>query len=122
METKTEIHNPQYVGPGVWYLSHTLAMAADIDKDYDFFIKFFKKMVNSFGCEKCKQHAQAYITKNPLSQIGDDYLPSLYVNKFHNTVNIRLGKETYSIDKSRAIFESVCKDCMLESEPQVSII
>lgn len=119
----SHLHLPKYIGPGVWYVLHSLALDSDREHDFNFFKKVFLKIIHTFGCEVCKQHALKYIKTNPPSKIGPKYLPSEYINKFHNTVNVRLGKPIYTLEKSRELFKEVCHNCLVPPpQPKVSLI
>ena len=111
METKIKIHSPDYIGPGIWYMLHSLAIDSETNNDYDFFVKLLTKTVNNLGCKYCKKHGLEYLSRNNPNLINKNLTPSQYINKFHNTVNIRLGKPIYSLDKSREMFKNICKSC-----------
>jgi hypothetical protein len=109
--------DPKIIGPGVWYTLHTLAKECDNGNTPGLFIKVLKIIVYTFKCEKCRFHAVNYIKKNqPEFLILSNRQPcSYYINQFHNTVNIRLGKPVYTHKESNRLYKTSknCKSCEL---------
>lgn len=116
------IHNPAYIGPGIWYILHIIALDSDITSDYEFFIKLLRKVVANIGCSSCKKHATGYIQRNNPNKINKQYPPSYYLNKFHNTVNVRLGKPIYTLKESLNHFGEICKECEFKNEQIVTMV
>nr|QBK89681.1 MAG: Erv1/Alr family disulfide (thiol) oxidoreductase [Pithovirus LCPAC001] len=104
--------DPEIVGPGIWFVFHSIAIECDLTLDFNFFSKVITTIIYSLKCKKCKKHAIQYITRNdPYKQINRKFLPSKYINIFHNTVNIFLKKPIYSITESRKQYNQECKSC-----------
>lgn len=113
--------NPAIVGPGQWYMLHSLAAYCDADQNtrWDFFENFVRTdFLKKIRCEKCNGHANAFLASTP---IGTRLRPNpTYGNfrdkrgrplglfkwtfDFHNTVNKRLNKRIMSLDDAISIF------------------
>lgn len=95
-----DITNPKYVGPGVWYVIHSIAYYANTLADQKNAIKTITFICEHFPCEKCRGHAQKYIKENPmennLMKEKKELSLFLWTWKFHNAVNYRIGKHIMS--------------------------
>lgn len=87
-------------GPTTWTFFHVLAEKIN----EDFFIKnktdvinIITKISNNLPCPLCSQHAKSIITKKNLSLIKTKQDFIRFLNYFHNTVNMRNGKELFSM-------------------------
>lgn len=92
-----------YFGKNYWFVLHLeafkiLLMTLNkidekiIKKKKEDFFTFFKYIIDNLMCS-CKNHALLILIKYKYD-INDDIF--LYLIKFHNTVNERLGKPVYS--------------------------
>ncbi len=111
METK--IFDPKKIGPGVWYTLHILAEHSDANETPLLFINVLKIIVKTLKCKICRLHATSYIEKNnPYDSIVSESRGCyFYINRFHNTVNLRLKKPIYSLTKSKEIYNEECDEC-----------
>jgi len=95
-------------GPSLWKILHGLAEKAgktiipsfrdDEKRQWILLIEIMPKMI---PCENCREHAQQWILKNPISAIKEipqdelyDWLTS-WVYNFHENVNQRTGKPPF---------------------------
>ena len=106
--------NPKYIGPGFWASWHIRTLN---------YIKKEEKMLNkkiiewdifNFPCMECRGHAVEYLAKNPIIIDEDQYSLFKWTVDFHNTVNMRLGKEYIDFDDAKKMWsgENIClQDC-----------
>lgn len=87
-------------GPGVWHSIHILSMNIETPEQEKDFIRQFKILIDSFGCEHCTNHANNYIKQNPIERYVGKKMPSgkligmfEYTWIFHNNVNSRTGRK-----------------------------
>jgi hypothetical protein len=93
------------VGPGVWYLIHSMALKASNGtyNDKSEFIKFMHHLSKTFPCPVCKEHINEYLARHSFESYCKDIVDKESKIKiglfkwsweFHNAVNIRLQKKT----------------------------
>lgn len=128
-----DITNPKYVGPGVWYVIHSVAYYANTLADQKNAIKTITFICDHFPCPKCRKHAQEYIKENPMEnylmkQVKDvketkELSLFIWTWKFHNAVNYtRLGKHVMSFEVAKLLYapvkeQKLCsKDCSGDKE------
>jgi hypothetical protein len=51
-------------------------------------------------CGECRQHTRAYLQANPPDFTAAGYLP--WTVAFHNAVNARLGRPSWTVEQARA--------------------
>ena len=114
MTNHSKLHNPNYVGPGLWYSLHSMAAYADTLELKLSAIKYIKYLQENFPCGECKVHFGDYIEKHPLEATLNSNAESLFmwVFNFHNAVNFRLGKTQVSYDDAKKIFYTNSEYCM----------
>ena len=128
--------DPAYIGPGTWHTLQTMAFHARSKKDQLGFIKQMKLICNYFPCEKCRGHCKEYIKNHPLEEylgatieqpnIGADMALGMFiwVWKFHNSVNNRIGKNIMSWEQAFQLYantneqKSDCSKCSGKEEKQ----
>jgi hypothetical protein len=102
----SKLHNPVYVGPGVWYTFHALAAEAKNDTDKRDVIKHIRKIQEKFPCSDCKNHFEEYLRTHPPEESlgGPEDSLFLWTVNFHNAVNYRLKKPQVSYEEAKSIF------------------
>jgi hypothetical protein len=104
----SKLHNPVYVGPGIWYTFHALAAEAKTDAEKKDVIKHIRMVQQKFPCLDCKGHFGEYLAKHPpeeslgVSQPQDSLF--LWTVNFHNAVNYRLKKPQVSYEEAKSIY------------------
>ena len=95
-------------GPSLWQIMHALAerggkvitpsFREDEKRQWILFIEIMPKMI---PCPNCREHAQEWILKNPITAIKEigtsemhDWLTT-WVYNFHEDVNRRTGKPSF---------------------------
>lgn len=106
-----DITNPAYFGPGKWDTYHLEAWFARTNPEQNNFIIFLKRQIDNFPCVKCKNHAYEYLDNNPLenylgkkSSTGEELGMFVWMWKFHNAVNTRLGKPVVEWDTAYSMY------------------
>lgn len=90
--------DPKIIGPGSWNIIHRMAFAAKTRPAMENFIFLMKQICDGFPCKVCKGHCQEYIKNHPMEKeyntlVGGESLGMfLWSWRFHNAVNLRLGK------------------------------
>jgi hypothetical protein len=122
MVNHSKLHNPNYVGPGIWYKMHLDAAWADTDDKKRVVIEQIKYLQSNFPCGECKEHFENYIRTHPLELTLGKSPESLFLwtFNFHNAVNHRLKKPQVSYDDAKKIFynnsEFCASDCTKEEK------
>ena len=102
----SKLHNPVYVGPGIWYTFHALAAEAKTDTEKRDVIKHIRMVQQKFPCLDCKGHFGEYLAKHPpeesLGRAQDSLF--LWTVNFHNAVNYRLKKPQVSYEEAKSIY------------------
>ena len=96
--------DPRVIGPGTWFSMTIDGYAANDDTTIKVWIQNFYNKLKFFPCGDCTKHWEEYATKNPPDQAkyvnytyqGRRLGMLLYIVEFHNAVNVRLGKRTYT--------------------------
>ena len=122
MSNHTRLHNPNYVGPGVWFSIHSDAAWANTIEKKKVVIEQIKYKQAHFPCGDCKVHFGDYISTHPMEKTLNSDEESLFkwTVDFHNAVNYRLNKPQVSYEDARKIFynDSVyCSAKCDETEP-----
>ena len=109
-----DITNPEYVGPGAWVTLHKQSFLAREKPEQNEFIKYMTNLCYTFPCLHCRVHCSDYISKNPINDYKNieveiqGMLLSLgmfiWTWKFHNAVNLRLGKPIMSWDTAYNLY------------------
>lgn len=96
---------PSTFGPGGWGGLHTMAKWANTKERVDIFITYAQVIVYTLLCLECRKHATNYFNDNHPSQYalvkdcrGRLVGMFLWSWRFHNTVNVRLGKPIIDFD------------------------
>ena len=86
--------DPKAYMAGTWLILHHYAEEADTQPEKrKQYISFLRWLANIFWCPDCAEHFRKYITDNPPEK---SYFMGVYMHKFHNAVNSRLGKPEFT--------------------------
>ena len=88
-------------GPSTWFLFHTLAHkihAVDFELVRVELLDIIKTVCKFLPCPTCAQHATEYTQNLNASNIRSKDDLKMYLFKFHNDVNTRRGRETFSLN------------------------
>jgi len=108
MEKKSD---PRIIGPGVWYIIHTVAIEATDDNKKYGFITLMNTIKETFPCEECRKHIVEYMENNPftpywnIQENGRHYGMFKWTWNFHNTVNRRLGKKYVEWETAKGFYD-----------------
>lgn len=123
-----KLHDPTYIGPGIWFNMHLDAVTAYTKSDQNAVIARIRKLQSRFPCSKCKVHFGEYLERHPPEQISGASGDSLFrwSVDFHNAVNSFTGKSQVSYAEARTIYveESIfcTADCTETTEPQPPLV
>ena len=90
---------PSTWGPLGWHWLHSLAICYPVtptENDREVLHRRLWSFIQTIPCIECQQHSIDYIRQNPVNASGGHSL-QLWVWKFHNAVNARLGKPFMSL-------------------------
>lgn len=122
-----KLHDPTYIGPGIWFNMHLDASMASTKQDQIAVTLRIRKIQSRFPCSKCKVHFEEYLERHPPEQICGETPDSLFrwSVDFHNAVNSFTGKSQVSYSEARSIYqeESIfcTADCSDTTEPSPHI-
>jgi hypothetical protein len=119
-----KLHDPTYIGPGIWFNMHLDAVMALTKSDQMAVIRRIRILQSRFPCSKCKIHFGEYLERHPPEQICGQSADSLFQWSvdFHNAVNSFTDKSQVSYQDARNIYqeESIfcTADCSDTTEPE----
>ncbi len=110
----SRLHNPKYVGPGIWFSIHIMAYNAKTQKEKEFVIKQIRIIQQNFPCQECKSHFWDYLNNHPpeVTIKGDSEALFLWTVNFHNSVNFRKGYEQLSFEEAKTLYSGDGLFCM----------
>ena len=114
----SRLHDPKYVGPGIWFSIHMLAANASIPKEKEAVVKQIRIIQANFPCQECKGHFGKYLISHPPEETINDSNPDslfLWTVNFHNSVNYRLGKPQITYEEAKSIYMEGSVFCMKQS-------
>ena len=91
--------DPTIWGPHLWATIHTLALKADADLEIMAFGNFLNSLHFLLPCNACKHDYSKYASANGYPVLGQAFEWTVH---FHNSVNRKLGKETFSVEQARS--------------------
>lgn len=114
MSNHSRLHNPNYVGPGLWYSIHSITANAKTPEEKKDAIRYIRNLQSNFPCGECKIHFGNYLsTHSPESTLnGNEESLFLWSFNFHNAVNHRLKKPQVSYEDAKKIFYTNSEFCM----------
>lgn len=113
----SRLHNPKYVGPGIWFSMHVMAYNAKTQKEKEFVIKQIRLIQQNFPCQECKSHFWDYLNNHPPEATikGDSEALFLWTVNFHNSVNYRNGYGQLSFEEAKTLYSGDGLYCMKSS-------
>ena len=102
----SRLHNPKYVGPGIWFSIHVMAYNAKTQKEKEFVIKQIRIIQENFPCHECKNHFWDYLNNHPPEATikADSEALFLWTVNFHNSVNFRTGSSQVSFEEAKTLY------------------
>lgn len=88
-EQEKNIHNPQDVGCGCWYLIHLIAANLDVET----ILKVIHLVENKFHCMKCRRHFNEFIKMDPPEAYAGEQLFE-WTYRAHNNGNKNANPNT----------------------------
>lgn len=115
----TRLHNPKYVGPGIWFSIHIMAYNAKTQKEKEFVVKQIRIIQDNFPCQECKNHFWTYLENHPpentVSSKADSEALFLWTVNFHNAVNFRVGYKQITFEEAKSLYSGDSLFCMKSS-------
>lgn len=114
-EILKELHEPKYIGPGVWYMLHLLALESESSPEIkEAFPQMIDVLRQKFPCEICRKHLNKAVRELPVRPHAD--LPHGYwtwAYAIHDKANKRLDKVSPDIHEARRWFinPGECENC-----------
>lgn len=111
-----DIHNPKYIGPGVWWFLHSLASEIKNSNDIPCVLFAINTISRKFTCIICRDHFNKFKKNDPPEQ----YINSLdglfiWTWKCHNNANKLSGKNIVDYQTAYNIFykqDNSCNNCL----------
>lgn len=85
---------PELQGPPIWKFLNTLA-AQWIPGLHSYFLSTVDAISVILECPKCRAEWRHVVSENPPASLGSRLSVCQWVNKVHNLVNARVGKQLY---------------------------
>src|SRR6516164_8728351 len=99
----------QKLGPGIWFVIHTLAYHATTDQLKETFNLTINTLCDHFGCDTCKPHFTQFILSHPLIKYKDYFKWSW---ELHNEVNKILNKPQMKYETALQQYKNnTCQNC-----------
>lgn len=86
---------------GYWLIIHFTAAWATSESKFKFFCEWFRMIIATLPCLKCRQHAAEYAAAHPPEESDDAFY---YTWEFHNTVSRRIGKPEMSYSTAAQMY------------------
>ena len=102
---------PAIWGPELWKYLHIISLNYPENPTYmdiNNYNEFYKYLAFTIPCDNCKHHYKKYITNNPPNLTSKNDLV-VWTIEFHNSVNKRIGKPTYTIDEAMDLIQASLK-------------
>lgn len=126
-----KLHDPKYVGPGIWIIIHMECKNADTPEKKGLAIAMIRRIQAGFPCDKCKGHFGRYLELNPPETTINDDPRALFrwSVEFHNAVNSRKSKAQvpyeeaellYYRDSNVAVCSAACEESSDDSKSSTS--
>lgn len=94
----------EFWGYLVWLMLHSMGLVwrkktVLTDEESKIIESYMRQMCTYLICGPCASHCVMYVTSNPpIFKSGNDFY--VYINDFHNAVNKRTNKITYTLEES----------------------
>jgi len=101
-----------------WIDIHSLSANIKTKSDNTYILKSICIIIDSIHCNKCREHAMAYLKENnPKKSFDVKDENGVYVGlfnyfyDFHNTVNIRIGKPYMNYETAKEMYYTKSEAC-----------
>lgn len=94
-------------GPITWFFLHSFAelIPDDVfDKNREFVTTSVAEILGSLPCPTCSSHAIKYLKSSNFSRIEQSSHLKIWLYRFHNAVNQRLGKPYFSVEERDELY------------------
>jgi hypothetical protein len=109
--------NPIVFGPGIWFTFHIMGLLSTDEVTINCYINFVTDIIDKLPCLDCRKHAQKYLKNEPPQSYrfyedekGNKNGMFYWSWKFHNSVNIRLGKELLQYNDALSMYTNLSKN------------
>ena len=100
----------QKIGPGIWFVIHTLAYHATTEPLKDAYQLEINTLCDHFGCETCKTHFSQFILSHPFIKYKDNYFKWSW--ELHNYINKILNKSQIKYEVALQQYKNnTCQNC-----------
>ena len=96
-------------GNSIWYLFHTLAEKINPEKFQEQKNNLFetiKIICRNLPCPDCSDHASKQLNNSNIKIINDKETFKLFLLEFHNRINRKLNKPTFTLDELNAKYKT----------------
>lgn len=101
-----------------WYEIHSYALhKVKNSRDKLWYDIYIENLIDLFPCLDCKQHFRKYVMDHPISNAKITIYKNMDVTyfqwtvDFHNSVNMRLHKPTYTLEQAYNIYTNQGPEC-----------
>jgi hypothetical protein len=126
---KNNLGDPKVFGPGCWFMLHLQATDATTPEKIANFISTLNLVIENLKCAECRSHAMEYLKTHPIEPFinlrndsGRLIGMAKYVWKFHNTVNIRLGKSEVDWETAFLMYSTFAGTCTKDCGADQSLL
>lgn len=112
---------PERFGAGIWFIIHVHALSYDKRRKPMNGMtpgEFIRWICEHHPCSQCSKHCSEYILNNPLEDyesrpvyLNDGsttyYSSFFWTWKFHNSVNVKIGKPRISFKRAMTMYEHI---------------
>lgn len=88
-------------GPPLWASIHFIALGYDRSHP-EAYVSFYRSLIGTIPCKKCSSHYEQELKNDPVEDNLHDIFA--WTVRLHNSVNKRLGKETWSVERARKYY------------------
>ena len=94
-------------GPSIWYCFHTLAekLKPEHEGEVQTILFHFKQVCFNLPCPSCTAHATETLQKASIEKIKTRQELKQFFWEFHNLVNKRLNKPTFTMDECDNLYK-----------------
>jgi hypothetical protein len=122
-------NNIKTLGPGIWYIIHTLAFNAVNNSKKEAYIIMINSLCDNFICDICKIHFKKFIDNYDLKKYwhiknhDNDIGFFKWSWELHNSVNIKINKPILKFDEAYKLYQNnTCQNCEISNQrPKILI-
>jgi len=118
------MNDPKKIGPGFWSSWHIRTLNYTSKNDQNINKLIIERDIKQFPCMECRGHALEYLVNHPFPKNQSTYSLFKWTVDFHNTVNLRLGKDAIDFEDAKKMWsgENVClEDCGEEESVEINV-